>query len=286
MPSSSMARRRRTCKVKSDLVVAARQRSVPAVRGLSLRAGGRGGRSAAHLLRRHAHRCQTARSRCRSRSTEVPDAQPPLKATLRVEVYEFGGRPVIESVDLPVREKPLYLGIKPLFADEEVPEGSNAAVRGDRARRERTADGGGAELHYRLVREEWDYDWFYSRQLLGLSRRRSATAMPAPAAATVGEPEPAPVSEPVQWGNYRLEVYDPASGAASSMRFHAGWSAKPGSGESPDRLQVVSRQGELQGRRDGADPAARAVRRPGAGRHRDRSRARARAWSRSRPRAR
>ncbi len=44
----------------------------------------------------------------------------------------------------------------------------------------------------------------------------------------------------MQWGNYRLEVYDPATGAASSMRFHAGWSAKPGSGESPDRLQVVS----------------------------------------------
>ena len=57
---------------------------------------------------------------------DVPDVQAPLKATLRVEVYEFGGRPVIESVDLPVREKPLYIGIKPLFADAEVPEGSNA----------------------------------------------------------------------------------------------------------------------------------------------------------------
>ncbi|HJR21752.1 MAG TPA: MG2 domain-containing protein, partial [Dongiaceae bacterium] len=57
---------------------------------------------------------------------DVQDVQAPLKATLRVEVYEFGGRPVIESVDLPVREKPLYIGIKPLFADEEVPEGSNA----------------------------------------------------------------------------------------------------------------------------------------------------------------
>jgi hypothetical protein len=33
---------------------------------------------------------------------------------LRVEVYEFGGRPVIVSVQLPVRNKSLFLGIKPV----------------------------------------------------------------------------------------------------------------------------------------------------------------------------
>jgi uncharacterized protein YfaS (alpha-2-macroglobulin family) len=34
-------------------------------------------------------------------------------------------------------------------------------------------------------------------------------------------------------GNYRLEIYDPGSGVASSIRFHAGWSAKPGSASRP-----------------------------------------------------
>jgi hypothetical protein len=169
---------------------------------------------------------------------EVPDVQAPLKATLRVEVYEFGGRPVIESVELPVREKPLYLGIKPLFADEEVPNDSTAqfevvALNGEGVKQEAQT------LQYRLVREEWDYDWFYAGGSwdyhVSIHDGEFTTA-----AAPVGATGTTTVQVPVRWGPYRLEVYDPATGVASSMRFHAGWSSKPGSGESPDRLQVVS----------------------------------------------
>jgi len=169
---------------------------------------------------------------------DVPDVQAPLKATLRVEVYEFGGRPVIESVDLPVREKKLYLGIKPLFADEQVAENSNAqfeVIALDAEGKEQAIP----ELQYRLVREEWDYDWFYA----GGSWDYHISIHDGPAKAgtiAASASGPAKLAEPVQWGNFRLEVYDPATGVASSMRFHAGWSAKPGSGESPDRLQVVS----------------------------------------------
>ena len=169
---------------------------------------------------------------------DVPDVQAPLKATLRVEVYEFGGRPVIESVDLPVREKPLYIGIKPLFADEEVPEGSNAQFQVVALDKSGTPTAV-SQLDYRLIREEWSYDWFYSGSAwdyhVSIQDGEVRTGTQANVSA-----EPVTITEPVQWGNYRLEVYDPATGAASSMRFHAGWSAKPGSGESPDRLQVVS----------------------------------------------
>ncbi|WP_162917658.1 alpha-2-macroglobulin family protein [Dongia deserti] len=169
---------------------------------------------------------------------EVPDVQAPLKATLRVEVYEFGGRPVIESVDLPVREKPLYLGIKPLFPEGQVSENSSAQfeiIALDAEGKEKAIP----ELQYRLVREEWRYNWFYA----GGAWDYHVSINDGPAevgtiAATANGP--AKLEKQVQWGNFRLEVYDPATGVASSMRFHAGWSAKPGSGESPDRLQVVS----------------------------------------------
>ncbi|HEV8389270.1 MAG TPA: alpha-2-macroglobulin, partial [Dongiaceae bacterium] len=169
---------------------------------------------------------------------ELPDAQSPLKATLRVEVYEFGGRPVIESVDLPVRDKKLYLGIKPLFPDEEVAENSNAQfeiIALDADGKEQATPA----LQYRLVREEWDYDWFYASGSWDyhISIHDGAATTGTIAASASG---PAKLAQPVQWGNFRLEVYDPATSVASSMRFHAGWSAKPGSGESPDRLQVVS----------------------------------------------
>jgi alpha-2-macroglobulin len=169
---------------------------------------------------------------------DVPDVQAPLKATLRVEVYEFGGRPVIESVDLPVREKPLYIGIKPLFADEEVPEGSNAQFQVVALDKSGTPTAV-SQLDYRLIREEWSYDWFYSGSAWDYHVSIQDGEVRTGTQANLST-EPATITEPVQWGNYRLEVYDPATGAASSMRFHAGWSAKPGSGESPDRLQVVS----------------------------------------------
>ncbi len=172
------------------------------------------------------------------RLEDLPDVQAPLKATLRVEVYEFGGRPVIESLDLPVREKPLYLGIKPLFPDDEVAENSNAQfeiIALDSAGKEQAVP----ELQYRLVREEWDYDWFYAGGSwdyhISIHDGASETGVVAASAGA-----PARIEKPVRWGNFRLEIYDPETGVASSMRFHAGWSAKPGSGESPDRLQVVS----------------------------------------------
>ena len=52
-------------------------------------------------------------------ATQLPDTPQPLKATLTVEVYEVGGRPVIETLDLPIRNRDLWLGIKPLFSDGE-----------------------------------------------------------------------------------------------------------------------------------------------------------------------
>jgi uncharacterized protein YfaS (alpha-2-macroglobulin family) len=169
---------------------------------------------------------------------QLPDVQAPLKATLRVEVYEFGGRPVIESVDLPVREKQLYLGIKPLFSDDEVQENGSAQfeiIALDADGKQQAVP----ELQYRLVHEEWDYDWFYAG---GSWDYHVSIHDGAPEVGTVAASADAParIEKTVQWGNFRLEVYDPTTGVASSMRFHAGWSAKLGSGESPDRLQVVS----------------------------------------------
>jgi uncharacterized protein YfaS (alpha-2-macroglobulin family) len=169
---------------------------------------------------------------------DLPDVQAPLMATLRVEVYEFGGRPVIESIQLPVRNKPLYLGIKPAFADDEVAENSAAEFEVIAL----GADGKPVlmpQLQYRLVKEEWDYNWFFADG--SWDYQVSIRDGDARAGTTnAGGLEPVRLSEQVQWGNYRLEVYDPESGVASSVRFHAGWSAKPGSGQSPDRLQVVT----------------------------------------------
>jgi uncharacterized protein YfaS (alpha-2-macroglobulin family) len=91
---------------------------------------------------------------------EVPDTPQPLGATLRVEVYEFGGRPVVETLKLPVHNHSRVIGVKPLFADGEVGESTSAgfeviAVAPDGTR---VAAPG---VRVSLVREDWDYQWFY-----------------------------------------------------------------------------------------------------------------------------
>src|SRR3546814_4730988 len=50
---------------------------------------------------------------------------------------------------------------------------------------------------------------------------------------------PLALSVPVDWGWYRMEVYDPATGAASSVRFQAGWRAGPVAGAAPDKVKVT-----------------------------------------------
>jgi uncharacterized protein YfaS (alpha-2-macroglobulin family) len=169
---------------------------------------------------------------------EVPEAQTPLAATLRVEVYEFGGRPVIETVTKSIRDRDLYLGLKPLFPDNQTRQGSEAAfevVALDREGRQVAKPG----LGYRLVKEDWDYVWYYrdnrwDYDYVVSDTESSSGTMDVPA------DRPGRVDLRVDWGRYRLEIYDPESGMATSQRFYAGWWAQPGSGGTPDKLQVVA----------------------------------------------
>jgi len=168
----------------------------------------------------------------------LPDTVQPLKATVRVEARDAGGRAVAETLDLPVRSRGLFLGIKPLFADDMLPEQGTAsfdaiAVAPDGTRQ------AVAELQYRLVREEWDYQWFlqngqwdYHAIVRDVAGTSGTVAISADA--------PAEIALPVEYGRFRLELFDPASGAAASYRFYAGWYATAGSGDTPDTLQVTS----------------------------------------------
>ncbi len=49
---------------------------------------------------------------------------------------------------------------------------------------------------------------------------------------------PSVIEEPVTTGRYRLEVFDPKSGVASSVRFGAGWWVTPAAGSRPDKVEV------------------------------------------------
>ncbi len=167
----------------------------------------------------------------------IPDTPQPLQATLTVEVYEVGGRPVIETIELPIRHRSLMVGIKPLFSDETVPDGDAAAFDVVAV----NADGTGAagKLRYQLVHEDWDYQWYYSsgnwdyEVIVRDLPRESGEVSTTPGA-------PGRIAHNVDWGRYRLEVFDPVTGGAASVRFSSGWWAAPGTASTPDKLQVTT----------------------------------------------
>ncbi|WP_247873241.1 alpha-2-macroglobulin [Azospirillum sp. TSH64] len=165
-----------------------------------------------------------------------PDSTRPLEAVVRATLFDIGGRPVGRDFVLPVRHQPFAVGIKPRFEGDGVPEGATAgfdviAVGPDGKPTDR------ADLSYELFEEEYDYAWYeangrWDYKVTVKDQRVTGGSLSAQAAA------PASVETPVAAGRYRLEVFDPKTGVASSFRFAAGWWMTPTAGDRPDAVDV------------------------------------------------
>lgn len=175
---------------------------------------------------------------------QLPDTTHPLKAIVRTSVFELGGRPVNEAVSLPVLGSAPLVGVKPLFDGDTVREGAEAAFEV----RALAPDGAPTALHglrWQLVEEVWDYRWFRKDGAWDYRievRDRPVTGGTIDATADA----PTRVAHAVDWGRYRLEVYDPEGGGATSVRFRAGWFVAPSAGDTPDMLEVTLDKGRYR----------------------------------------
>ena len=179
--------------------------------------------------------------------TEQPDTSRPLQARLRVSVFEPGGRPVNRSLNLPYRPQPFAIGLKPRFSDDGVPLGQEAGfdiIALDPRGQPLTKAG----LQARIVREDRDYYWYYgdNRWDYKLVVRDGATVSIQTLNLTADHAT-AFNQRMTDWGDYRLEVLDPATGVASSVRFTAGWFSSPSEqAETPDQMKVTLDQPRYQ----------------------------------------
>jgi len=169
----------------------------------------------------------------------LPDTTRQLKAEIRVTMAEPGGRPSRKAFSVPVRTQPYLIGIKAGFEDERIAEGSPPSFELIAL----TPDGTPVahnDLKVELIREEVEYRWFlengrYNFRSITHDRSQRLTK------ASPGAAGPARVSFPaLDYGRYRLEVSDPASGVASSLRFTSGWVVGPTTSDTPDKLEVLS----------------------------------------------
>jgi uncharacterized protein YfaS (alpha-2-macroglobulin family) len=169
-------------------------------------------------------------------ATQPPDSSHPLEAVLRGTIFDIGGQPVSRDLVLPVQHQPFAIGLRPRFENGAVPEGATAGFEVIAV----AADGTSLDmpgLSYELYEEDYDYRWFedngrWDYETVVRDHRVTGGTLAVQAAT------PSVIEEPVTTGRYRLEVFDPKSGVASSIRFAAGWWVTPTAGSRPDTVEV------------------------------------------------
>lgn len=166
---------------------------------------------------------------------EAGDTNQPLAASLVASVFEPGGRPVRESATLKVRTKPLYIGVKPTSS------GTGSAITQtyeivavDASGRRVSAEGVG----YSLIAETWDYNWF-QKDGRWAWRRTSRDSVLAKGVLTLSAGgDPARISRRLPWGDYRLVLDEPKTGAHTAIRLSSGWGEPVKGEDAPDTVRV------------------------------------------------
>jgi uncharacterized protein YfaS (alpha-2-macroglobulin family) len=175
------------------------------------------------------------------RLPELPDTTHQLEAVVQGKLYDIGGRPSVKEITLPVRHQPFSIGIKPRFQGDAVPEGATAAFD------VMALDPAGnpidkPALSYELFEEDNDYAWFEAGGHWDYRIQVKDKRLTGGTVAVAGEPRAdakAAIEQPVGSGRYRLEVFDPGTGVATSVRFSAGWWVNAAAGDRPDRVEVA-----------------------------------------------
>lgn len=165
----------------------------------------------------------------------------PVTMIVTGSVYESGGRPVSRSLKRTFWPAPVMVGIRPLFDPKEsAPYNSTAGFELIRS----GADGRlqpGSNLSVSLVREERDYHWTYEDNHWGYdysSRYKTIETRTLSARAEGGTR----FDFPVEWGEYRIEVKDPATGLVTRFPFVAGWdwdNQNRGLDARPDKVKLA-----------------------------------------------
>ena len=167
---------------------------------------------------------------------ELPETTMLYDASVIARLVEAGGRYVERDLDLPVALDSARIGVKPAFdggVDEGGPAAFSVIVVGPDGE-EMDATG----LVWTLSKVDRRYQWYrydgrWSYEPITTTRRVDTGKF------DVSAGQPAQLSLPVEWGEYRLDVA--ASGqlqTTTRITFNAGWYTADASSDTPDYLDV------------------------------------------------
>ncbi|MBI1212800.1 MAG: alpha-2-macroglobulin family protein [Alphaproteobacteria bacterium] len=168
---------------------------------------------------------------------QVADTTLPLKADFTIALYEPGGRTTSRKVTLPLRTRDIMIGVRPSFEWESVQENTPATFE------ILAVDGNGKPiakqgLTWELVNENVDYRWYQVDNQWKYERVVNDRIVEGGKVDLNGS-EPMKITKSLGWGQYRLTVADPASGATTAYRFWSGWGGGV-AGDRPDRVNVTT----------------------------------------------
>ncbi|MBN8726163.1 MAG: alpha-2-macroglobulin family protein [Xanthomonadales bacterium] len=178
-------------------------------------------------------------------SIDIPDAaeaRAPVAAIVSGSLYESGGRPVTRTLKRTIWPAEVLVGLRPLF---ELKEGSDANARAGFELIRSNADGellAGSALKLTLVREKRDYHWTHDEESGWHFDYRQSFEDVEAREIDVEAGKAVRFDFPVEWGNYRMEVLDPATGLTTRLPFFAGWSWSDdnrGKEARPDKVKLA-----------------------------------------------
>jgi len=167
----------------------------------------------------------------------------PISALVSASVHESGGRPVNRTLKRVLWPASALVAVRPLFNDDDGSDANSMAYfelhRVDAEGHAQPANG----LQATLVREQRDYHWNWDNQRWNYDfTRRFVTISNQTLASDTAAVR---FSFPVEWGNYRIDIFDPATGLTMRYPFTAGWSWDDGNrglDARPDKIKVALNQ--------------------------------------------
>ncbi|MDX1252915.1 MAG: alpha-2-macroglobulin family protein [Gammaproteobacteria bacterium] len=163
----------------------------------------------------------------------------PMQVRITGQLFETGGRPVVRSIERVVWPAQALVGVRPLFANKVAPSNSTVSFEAVRV----SSDAkllAGKQLEVKVIHEDRHYYWSHNNER-GWFREYSQAEYPV---YTQSLDIPAggrgQFAFPVEWGRYRVEIFDPATRLTTRYRVFAGWVDDDRNEESarPDRVAI------------------------------------------------
>ncbi len=166
----------------------------------------------------------------------------PVAVFARGSVFESGGRAVSRTIKRVAWPAAQLVGVRPLFdADDGASADAPVAFEIVRSAADGSLVAGNVEVA--LMRDRRDYTWSHDPEL-GWRVEYTSNWETVGSRQTLALADSAPTKfeSRVEWGDYRLDVTDTATGLVTRLPFHAGWvsdDANQGVSARPDRIRLA-----------------------------------------------